>query len=141
MLLSVLSALARSDIDPWQEAAELAGLPPATATQRLASLIGGLPDEPSTRRDPGTIAARLVALLPRQASINVLPRKRLFGASAALSSPSVIHMIAINAVFMAFLLGAQWMMASHQSSAQADDAHAAALSTVSAPMPSPSTDR
>ena len=35
MLLSVLSALARLDIDPWQEAAQLAGLPGETATRRF----------------------------------------------------------------------------------------------------------
>jgi hypothetical protein len=42
--LSVLSALARLDVDPWHEAANLARLPKETATQRLASLIAGLPD-------------------------------------------------------------------------------------------------
>jgi hypothetical protein len=47
MLLSVLSALARLDVDPWREAAELAQLPRQTATQRLASLIAALPDGPS----------------------------------------------------------------------------------------------
>jgi len=36
MLVSVLSGLARSDVDPWQEAATLAELPGETATQRLA---------------------------------------------------------------------------------------------------------
>jgi hypothetical protein len=41
MSLSVVSALARSNVDPWQEAAKLARLPAKTATQRLASLIGG----------------------------------------------------------------------------------------------------
>src|SRR5271165_6143089 len=65
ILLSVLSALARMDVDPWQEAAKLAGLPGAIATQRLASLIAALPDGASAHRDAGTIAARLVALLPR----------------------------------------------------------------------------
>ena len=44
MPLSVLSALARLDIDPWQEADKLARLPGETATQRLASLIAALPD-------------------------------------------------------------------------------------------------
>ena len=34
MPLSVLSALARLDIDPWQEADKLARLPGETATQR-----------------------------------------------------------------------------------------------------------
>ncbi len=141
MLLSVLSALARLDIDPWQEAAELAGLPAATATQRLASMIDALPDKPSTQRDPGTIAARLIALLPRRASVNIPPRKTLLGPVPARTSPSVIRMIAVNAVFMAFLLGAQWIMAIHQPSAQVDDAHAPAPSSASAPMPSPSIAR
>ena len=39
MLLSVLSALARLDVDPWQEAADLARLPRDSATQRLTALI------------------------------------------------------------------------------------------------------
>ena len=54
MLLSVLSALARLDVDPRQEAADLAQLPVATALERLTSLIAALPDAPSVRRDPGT---------------------------------------------------------------------------------------
>ena len=42
MLLSVVSALARLNVDPWQEAAQLAGLPGDTATRRLASLIASI---------------------------------------------------------------------------------------------------
>lgn len=42
MLLSVLSALARLDIDPWEEAARLAALPGEAATRRLSSLIATL---------------------------------------------------------------------------------------------------
>ena len=36
MLLSVLSALARLDIDPWQEAVQLAALPEETATRETS---------------------------------------------------------------------------------------------------------
>ena len=43
MLLSVLSALARLDLDPWREAAELARTPRQIARQRLTSLIAALP--------------------------------------------------------------------------------------------------
>jgi hypothetical protein len=43
MPLSVLSALARLDIDPWLEAAELARLPQETGVQRLALSIAALP--------------------------------------------------------------------------------------------------
>jgi hypothetical protein len=46
MLLSVLSALARLDVDPWEEAARLAELPGDKATRKLAALIAALPDPP-----------------------------------------------------------------------------------------------
>jgi hypothetical protein len=137
MLLSVLSALARLDIDPWLEAADLAGLPGVTATERLASLIASLPDEPSTHRDPRKIAARLIGLLPRRSSFNIPPHKTLLGVGAAPDSLSVIHAIAINVIIMAFVLGAQWIMASSQPPAQVDSAHASASGTVSPQMPSP----
>ena len=104
MLLSALSALARLDLDPWQEAAKLAGLPGETAIQRLASLIAGLPDGPSMHQDPGTIAARLIALLPRPASSNIPSHKALLGAGAVAHPRAVICMYVI---LMVFALGAQ----------------------------------
>jgi hypothetical protein len=83
-LLSVLSALARLDVDPWRETAKLARLPKEAATQRLAALIASLPDEPSAHRPVGTIAARLIALLPRKADTFAQPRQKSpgFGAMA-----------------------------------------------------------
>src|SRR5271156_2767313 len=66
MLVSVLSGLARLDVDPWQEAAKLAQLPGETATLRLASLIGALRDRDSSYLAPPTIATRLIALLPNR---------------------------------------------------------------------------
>src|ERR1700733_14045276 len=69
--LSVLSALTRLDIDPWQEAAELTRVSRETATQRLASLIASPPDGPPAHLDPGRIATRLIALLPKQSSSNI----------------------------------------------------------------------
>jgi hypothetical protein len=64
MLLSVLSALARLGIDPWQEAARLTQLPRELATQRLTSMVEGLPDGRWAPSDSRIIAARLVQLLP-----------------------------------------------------------------------------
>jgi hypothetical protein len=49
--LSVLSALARLDIDPWQEAANLARMSRESATQRLSSLIDTLPGKSLTHLD------------------------------------------------------------------------------------------
>lgn len=64
MLLSVISALARLGIDPWQEAARLAQLPKELAAQSLASMIGALPSGRWAPSDSGVIAARLVQRLP-----------------------------------------------------------------------------
>jgi hypothetical protein len=136
MLLTVLSALARQNVDPWQEAAELARLPGKTAIQRLASLIASLPDEPSTHRDHETIAARLISLLRSRSSLNIRSRKTLLDVAAP-NSPSVIHMIVINVIFAAFVLGAQWIVASRQPPAQVNDAHAQASSAASPKTPTP----
>jgi hypothetical protein len=64
MPLSVLSALARLNIDPWKEAAELSELPSDCATQRLAALIVRLPGGRWTQAEAGGIAHRVIELLP-----------------------------------------------------------------------------
>ncbi len=69
--LTVLSALARLDVDPWQEAASLARMPRDTAATRLTALIVALPDEPTKDIPAKTIAADLVALLPKTAGFTV----------------------------------------------------------------------
>ncbi len=45
--LSVLSALARLDVDPWHEATSLARMPREAAAERLTALIDALPREPA----------------------------------------------------------------------------------------------
>jgi len=62
--LSVLSALARLDLDPWREAAELSQLPKGVAAARLERLIARLPRGRGDEADLGAIADRLIALLP-----------------------------------------------------------------------------
>jgi len=133
MLLSVVSALARLDVDPWQEADELAQLPGEAATKRLASLIATLPDGPSAHLDPGAVASRLIALLPRRASSNIASRERLFGIQAVNDPRGFIYAIVI---FMALVLGAQWIMASIQPSAQVDNAPRPASGTFLPPVSS-----
>jgi hypothetical protein len=66
MFLSVLSALARLDLDPWFEAAVLNRLPAPAATQRLTSLLSSLPNAQLKVPTPATVM-RLVGLLPRAA--------------------------------------------------------------------------
>jgi hypothetical protein len=138
MLLSVLSALARQDIDPWREAANLAELPRDTATERLSSMIAALPDQPSADRDCGTIAAHLIALLPQGTRFNIRSPETSFGAATATNYRAAIYVIAFNVMFTACMLGAQWIAANRQLPAQIDNASALASTTI-APQTPPST--
>lgn len=110
MPVSVLSGLARSNLDPWQEAAKLAQLPGETATQRLASLIGALPEGASAYPDPRTIATRLIALLPCPLGGRVGSREASYGLGALMTSrPWWLYVI-----IMSFVLGSQFMIARGQ---------------------------
>lgn len=62
--VSVLSALARLNLDPWQEAARLTGLSQDQAIRDVSSLIGALPCGRWTAPESARIATRLVTLLP-----------------------------------------------------------------------------
>lgn len=66
MELTVLSAFARQDVDPWDEAATLSRLPGATALQKLMSMLEALPGQ-MTLADRQAIAHRLLSLLPNPA--------------------------------------------------------------------------
>src|SRR5476649_2260693 len=132
MQLSVLSALARLDVDPWQEAADLARLPRSTAIERLASLVAALPGRPASQLDPGTIAVRLIALLPGRTDPNVPPRAGLPGGGKVIDSQAIVRVVAINLILVVVMLGAQWLVVSHVSSAQVAEAPAATSQTIPA---------
>ena len=69
--LSVLSALARLDVDPWKEATSLARMPREAAAVRLTELIEALPLAPASAIPSRTSAASLVALLPKSKAMDV----------------------------------------------------------------------
>lgn len=134
MVLSVLSALARLDVDPWREAAELARMPREAANRRLTSLIAALPDASSTRLQPGTIADRLVALLPRADISFIASARSCLGADTAPNAQGVAKMVAFNLLLMVGMLCAQWALASLRPSADADTIHAPASGTALPPI-------
>ena len=68
MKLTVLSALARIGLDPWREAAHLAGLPKESATRALSATIGALPEGDWKAADSRSIAVRLLNCLPKRSS-------------------------------------------------------------------------
>ncbi|MDI1284139.1 MAG: hypothetical protein PSV46_07070 [Reyranella sp.] len=94
--LTVLTALTRLGIDPWQEAARLADLPRDVAVTALAAALARLPPmSPGgswKAADAEAIATRLSALLPGQSSAPLAqpaPRAKAARASApaAASAP------------------------------------------------------
>lgn len=138
MLLSVLSALARLDVDPWEEAATLARLPKDSATRKLASLIAALPDGPSARPNAGTIATRLISLLPRRVVSDVPSRLTLLGISPVTKSP-VIRYLIFYVIFTLFMLASQWLVGGPQAPAQQNSAATQPTSNVSPQSPLRST--
>lgn len=66
MTLSVLSALSRLQIDPWDDAVRLSRLPKADAIVALGQSIALLPPGAWQLSDATAIATRLVELLPKQ---------------------------------------------------------------------------
>jgi hypothetical protein len=75
MALSVMSAFARRNVDPWQEAARLSQLPRDVATRELCAMIAELPPGSPNRASPQAITERLMAALPRYAGSAASPRK------------------------------------------------------------------
>jgi hypothetical protein len=63
MHLTMLSALARSGVDPWDEAARLAALPRESATQQVVEMLSDVPNGPSPGDQTTSLAAKLVAQL------------------------------------------------------------------------------
>lgn len=111
MAVSVLSALTRLNVDPWQEAAKLAKLPRGTASSKLASVLRGLPGVAAATSDPAAIADRLISLLPRPgaatqaASANALARFKV--------QPNHLRLMLALAAVLGLALALQLSIAAH----------------------------
>jgi hypothetical protein len=125
MTLSVLSALSRLGMDPWQEAGRLANLPRTAAVDGLARIISALPASLWTLSDATTIAARLVALLPARSGAPSL-------ASTARPAMATSQTISQRVVVLALLIGLAGLMLGLQWRA-ASDSPAVAHSSASRP--------
>jgi hypothetical protein len=66
--LTVVSALTRLGLDPWEEAGRLSSLSHREAVEQLARLIAELPGSSRTFGEARTIAGNLVNFLPKHAS-------------------------------------------------------------------------
>lgn len=110
MALTVLSALARQNVDPWQEAADLSKLPRETAMQRIASRLEALPGDPS-QVDRSAIAERLLALLPRARAMPESPGDFLHQLHAGIkrTGSSELSLVLIYVILMS---AGGWVFAS-----------------------------
>jgi hypothetical protein len=107
--LSVLSVLARLDLDPWQEAADLAALSPDSAAQKIASILGALPTGCLNAPDIPMNATRLVAMLPRRTPRLSVPLRVLSAASAGTPRPRPHANVVFLAVYLIFMVASQFI--------------------------------
>jgi hypothetical protein len=134
MPLSVLSALARLDVDPWKEADELSKLPKDTATQRLASLIARLHGGRWTNADSEAIADRLIELLPHRSPSEAPLAQR------ANDLPEITHSATVKILICAALMATTLIIAaSREPSSRGDHTDVPAFATASPPQTAPSS--
>lgn len=108
MVLTVVSALARLGLDPWNEAGRLAGLPRIAATQALARMIAKLPVGDWQSSDLSDIAGRLTGLLPTAGTAASSPVGPSLRPSQAVASRA-----AVWALVLLLLVGATFVLARH----------------------------
>ena len=125
MPLSVLSALSRLNIDPWEEAAALSELPADTAIQRLALLIARLPGGRWAAADSHTIAGRLVNLLPRRSNFMPPVAEKVQGLHAMTGSTFATFLLCVAMGLAVLLIAVVW------ERSRSDDGAAPAVGTTS----------
>jgi hypothetical protein len=111
-MLTVLSVLARQNVDPWEEAADLSRLPHHAAARRLTSMITASYDRSSTA-DQSAMADRLIALLPSGAApAGCEPATNASQGDAPVHrSPPAVNLMVI-AIYICLMVLGQWMAAS-----------------------------
>jgi hypothetical protein len=132
-LLTVLSVLARQNVDPWEEAADLSRLPSDTAARRLTAMITASPGQSS---NPASAADRLIALLPRRIASTDSAPTDLPSLLAVDRRPPRINLMVI-AIYIAVMVLSQWIAASIFEKSPVDGA-ASTSSTLGEALPSTS---
>jgi hypothetical protein len=130
MPLSVVSVLARLELDPWVEAASLADLPAETAARKLAAWLDALPDPTLKPASPDTRAAGLIALLPRRKTPNSPPPLAGTGTVAAARPRAALIKVILVAIYMILSLGIQFFIARREPPVSPELIHAPASAIV-----------
>ncbi len=139
MSLSVLSALARQDVDPWTEAARLSQLPQATAAQQILGFLDALPRRTLDCLDRVEVAGRLCALLPRGplSKPGSLSRPAPTGANPAVPSLNWY----VVGIYICLMLLMNWLIAGmHPTQPAQAGAESPSSSVEAAPTAPPTSD-
>lgn len=144
-LLTVLSALAREDLNPWEEAARLALLPRDIATSALAKLILALPNGLPQGLDAGAMARQLIGRLPRNVPAPVTVAAPASIGGFAIERGAAATLLWIYLALASAFLGAQWLAQGAQAplrpGTEAPPATGIASSPAQTPAPAVSTSR
>lgn len=110
MRLSVLSALARMNVDPWEEATRLAAMPNTIAEKTLLSILDLVSGKSWKSPEAAAIAARLVRLLPQ-------PSEAAAATADAATGAAKVSAQRINYwwVWLGFWLAMSFMIPHHQA--------------------------
>jgi hypothetical protein len=109
--ISVVTVLARLDVDPWQAAARLTALSPESAAQEVASMLGVLQYPTLISHDILATAARLVAKLPPPKPSQAVPPQTI-PVSGAKSDPRHRANVLFLAIYLISMLATQFLIVS-----------------------------
>jgi hypothetical protein len=105
VVLTMLSALARQNVDPWDEAADLSRQPFDTAMGRLVSILETLPVQ-SSPADRTATAERLISLLPNEVAMNTGDHKVNLPLPTGMPH---VNDLALVMFFLALMFVGQWV--------------------------------
>ncbi len=100
--VTVLSALARIDLEPWNEARELSNLAREDAQVRLTTHFEAITDIPALALASESRAAKLVSLLPKRAPLRVLKPLEAGSNNSPMISISWTTMALVGVVVLAW---------------------------------------
>jgi hypothetical protein len=131
--LSVISAMARLDLDPWAEAKILSQLPAVSATQKLTSFIDGLQKTPAAPDVDRMIASQLIALLPGHT------RTKMAAKAASVNAAAIEPRFSLLLFFvsMTIMLSIQFIMHAEYPPEHNNTAHAITSNAATQRVPLP----
>ena len=91
MRLSVISALARTNVDPWEEATRLAAMPKVIAEKTLLCIIDLVSGRSWKSAEAAAIAARLVRLLPQSGEAATVAATGTANAASGIAKVLTLH--------------------------------------------------